>query len=97
MNAKPLSVALALAALALALGAPGAALAQEQQERKHEHEIKLPEVTDLMRKVEQRLAEAETGQWTQSEQERIVRALEGQDAAVAKLKAIIAELEKCSE
>jgi hypothetical protein len=46
-----------------------------------------------MRKVEERLADAETDRWTQEEQEKIAKALEGQEEAIERLKKLIEEAE----
>ena len=53
----------------------------------------LPDIVDLMREVEQRLAESETSRWTQEEQQRIADALKGQESTVEKLKDLIKEVE----
>ena len=94
-------------AAGLAFGAAPAALASDDDKQKqdapepggHDHAKKnpLPEIVDLMRKVEERLADAETGEGTRAEQERIARALEGQTAALDRLKKFIKEIEDCSE
>ncbi len=57
----------------------------------------LPEIVELMRAVEQRLAEAETDRWTQEEQQKIVKALEGQQSSVERLKKLIKEVEESAQ
>lgn len=54
----------------------------------------LPEIIELMRKVEERLAEADAGRWTQEEQQRIAEALKGQELAVGKLRDLIRQAEE---
>jgi hypothetical protein len=57
----------------------------------------LPEIIDLMRKVEEKLADAETNDWTRDEQEKIVKALEGQASAIDKLRELIKQVEEQSQ
>jgi hypothetical protein len=53
----------------------------------------LPGIIDLMHEVEVMLAEAETDQWTQAEQKRIVDALDLGAEAVGALQKLIAKIE----
>jgi len=57
------------------------------------HQNPLPGIIDLMREVEDALAEADTEGWTQREQERIVEALKGQQDTVKLLEKLIEEIE----
>jgi hypothetical protein len=59
----------------------------------HPEKNPLPDIIDLMRKVEERLAEADTGAWTQSEQEKIAKALQGQSDAIDALQKLIKAVE----
>jgi hypothetical protein len=53
----------------------------------------LPEIIEMMKQVERRLAETDTGEWTREEQERIVKALELEGQTVERLKKLIEEIE----
>lgn len=62
---------------------------QEQQKEKNP----LPEIVEKMKAVEKRLAEADTGSWTQEEQKRIADALDLEAGAVDALTKLIEEIE----
>ncbi len=56
----------------------------------------LPKIVEMIRSVEDRLVESDTSDWTQAEQQRIVRALEGQGWVVKALEDLIREAESHS-
>ncbi|RME73824.1 MAG: hypothetical protein D6776_06345 [Planctomycetota bacterium] len=58
-------------------------------ERGHDERNPLVPILDLMRQVQQRLAEADSGRWTQAEQKRIVEALKFGENAVKELDKLI--------
>ncbi len=63
---------------------------QEQQEGPKNP---LPGIVELMKEVERRIAEIDTGTWTQEEQERIVKALDLERGVIEALKKLIEEVE----
>ena len=53
----------------------------------------LPGIIELMKQVEKKIVETDTGRWTQEEQDKIANALKGEGDAVDSLRKLIEEVE----
>jgi hypothetical protein len=87
-----LAVVLALAGTASADVKPGERKGAEEQPPEPKKNP-LPPIIEQMKDAERRIAESETGRWTQEEQQRIVDALKLEGSAVEALEKLIKEIE----